>query len=100
MPDEAVTLTRIGKPPSRTKNTDSAARPAVRETGMTVGFDAAAGAPRHNQRPATPPSTIAPIWAADEVLNKMISAAITAMVARSRSGHNVRAMPQIAWATI
>ena len=36
----------------------------------------------------------------DEVLNRMMSVAIRAMEARSRSGHRVRAMPQTAWATM
>ena len=38
--------------------------------------------------------------ATEAVLNRMISAAMTAMEARSRSGHSVRAIPQTACATI
>ena len=51
---------------------------------MCPAADGAAA--RQNHRPATPPSKIAPIWATDEVLNRMISAATTAIEARSRSG--------------
>ena len=55
---------------------------------------------RQSHSPAMPPNRIAAIWATEEVLNRMISAATTAMEARSRSGHSVRAMPQTACATI
>ena len=35
-----------------------------------------------------------------QLLNNMIRATMVAMLARSRSGHKVRAIPQMAWATI
>ena len=62
-------------------------------------FDAG-GTVRQNHRPATPPKAIAPIWATDEELNRMIKATMTAIDARSRSGQSVRAIPQTACATI
>jgi hypothetical protein len=60
----------------------------------------ACGAARQSHRPATPPNRIAAIWATEEVLNRMINAATTAMEARSRSWHSTRAMPQTACTTI
>ena len=47
-----------------------------------------------------PPSRMVPIWASDELLNKMIKALRTAMEARSRPGHSVRAIPHTACATM
>ena len=47
-----------------------------------------------------PPTRIAPIWAIEEGLNRMISAATAAMDARSRSGQRVRDMPHTACATM
>ena len=55
---------------------------------------------RQRSEPRTAPRMIAAICAIDELLNRTMSAEITAIEARSRSGARVRAMPHTAWATI
>ena len=67
------------------QNIPSAIRPTVRETGIATCPDEAAVAPRHNQKPASPPRTIAPIWATDAELRRIIRAAAAATAIEARS---------------
>ena len=46
-----------------------------------------------------PPSAMAAIWPNEPATRKTIAPAMTAMVARRRSGVSARAMPHNAWAT-
>ena len=85
---------------SKRKNAVNAAKPTVRDTGTATCPIEAGEAARHSHRPAMPPNRMAPIWATEEVLNRIMSAATTAIDARSRSGHSVRAMPHTACPTI
>ena len=76
----------------------SAARPAVRDTGTVTCPVVAGGPARQSHSPAMPPNTIAAIWETEDALNRMISAATTAIDARS--GPGIACAPQRVLAVI
>src|SRR6516165_4870033 len=90
MAEEPESFCAIGRPTSKMQNAASAEKPARRDTGMAMWLSVSGCASRQSHRPSTPPKTIAPTCATDDVLNKMMRALKVGSEAARHAPHRLR----------